>query len=180
MVKRKGFTLIELLIVVAIIGILVALLVPNAIIAIQKSKQKQTMNDIITIITACTDYITDHGEAPANGAQSGELVAGNAFINALAPTYVRSCPVNDNWNSPFLVYSGTSVADAYDIEEEDVSKGDMLIASQGRHAEDDGWTYDPANPDSGLYRITSQASFENDLINLNGSWIRGPRIGSGT
>lgn len=178
--KRNGFTLIELLIVVAIIAILVALLVPNAIVAIQKAKQKQTMNDIISIITACTDYITDHGEAPDNGSQSGELTAGNSFITAISPTYLRSCPINDNWSAPLLVYAGTAVSEAYGIEEDDVSKGDMLIASRGRHSEDDGWTFDPSDPEAGLYRITSQSSYENDLVNLNGSWIRGPRIASGT
>jgi len=177
---RKGFTLIELLVVVAIIGILAALLIPNAIVAIQKAKQKQTMNDIISIVTASTDYITDHGEAPANGNQSGELVASNAFITAITPIYLKSCPVQDNWRAPFLVYAGTAVSNAYGIEEEDVSKGDILIASRGRHSEDDGWTYDPDDSASGLYRITSHQSYENDLINLNGSWLRGPRIGSGT
>ncbi len=40
--SQRGFTLIELLIVVAIIGIIAALLIPNFLDALQKAKQKRT------------------------------------------------------------------------------------------------------------------------------------------
>jgi len=176
--ERKGFTLIELLIVVAIIGILASLLIPNALTAMQRAKQKQTMQDVISIATASVDYVTDQGEAPASGNQSGALSSGCSFASLIAPMYIKSCPINDQWGFAFRVYTGSACASVYGIEEEDISEDDVLIASQGHHGEDDGWTFDKSNSDAGLYMPSSIKSFENDLININGSWIRGPRMGA--
>jgi len=44
--KVRGFELTELLAIVAILGILAALIAPNVVTAIQKSKQKNTMKNI--------------------------------------------------------------------------------------------------------------------------------------
>lgn len=171
--RIKGFTLIELLITVAIIGILVAAFVPNALTAIHKSKQKSTMRDIRTIGVAITDFVTDNGRAPT---QDGTYDGSSPFYFLVTPFYVKTLPFNDKWGNGYRVWCG-SAASEYGISGS--LNDDFLIASFGRDRTQEGFTFDESAFGAGIFQVSSMSDFDKDLIMYNGNWIRYPRISSG-
>ncbi|RLE17299.1 MAG: hypothetical protein DRJ65_22990 [Acidobacteria bacterium] len=62
--STAGFTLIELLIVVAVIGLIAAIAIPNLINAIHKARQKRSMGDIRTVGSALSMYQRDNASYP--------------------------------------------------------------------------------------------------------------------
>jgi general secretion pathway protein G len=103
MVNRnsKGFTLIELLIVVAIIGIIAAIAIPNLLNAIDRGKQKRTMADMRSIGTAIESYAVDANVYPIAATAA-------ALAPLVQPVYIKSMPLVDGWNNAFQVASVTT------------------------------------------------------------------------
>jgi len=64
--EGKGFTLIELLIVVAIVGILAALAIPNFLQAQVRAKVARSQADMATIATCLESYYVDNNDYPPN------------------------------------------------------------------------------------------------------------------
>lgn len=104
--KEKGFTLIELLIVVAIIGIIAAIAIPNLLNAIDRGKQKRTMADMRSIGTAVESYAVDNNFYPRN--QSSVPTAN------LAPIYIKTIPATDGWNNAW-VFASSATGSQYTI-----------------------------------------------------------------
>jgi type II secretion system protein G len=101
--NQKGFTLIELLIVVAIIGILAAIAIPNLLTAMQRAKQKRSMADMRTIATAWEARATDVNKYNAAGAFLPSTSQPNGTMDSiLAPTYIKALPKNDGWGNAWV------------------------------------------------------------------------------
>jgi len=102
----KGFTLIELLIVVAIIGIVAAIAIPNLLNAVDKGKQKRTMADIRAIGTAVEAYAVENTDYP--------MAADTAAIKAVIdPSFIKSMPSVDGWSNAFQIESSATTYTIY-------------------------------------------------------------------
>ena len=151
--RESGFTLIELLIVIAIIGILAAIAIPNLLNAVQRGKQKRSMSDMRTMATAVEAYAVDNNVYPS-GQCTGKFttistVLTSTSLSVLAPTYIANPVRRDGWSN-FFMYNTSSNNQEYGFR------------SAGR----DGTSQDAV--------CTTTTNFNDDIVYSNGGFIQWP------
>jgi len=163
--RQKGFTLIELLIVVAIIGIIAALLIPNFLDALQKAKQKRTVADMRNTGTAMFSWLTDQVGAAAAGAATTDVALSDyaptnttVLSTLLSPQYLQAVPALDGWKTPYDYYLNT---------ENPLAKTVMLIRSAGRDK----------TATLSTYTVTSYepTDYDQDIVWADGFFVRWPQ-----
>ena len=107
--SQTGFTLIELLIVVAIIGIIAAIAIPNLLNAIDRGKQKRSMADIKTLGTAVESYSIDVNFYPISTSMASISSIG-ATNMGIEPIYIKLAPAKDGWGGQ--LFYGSDAAGA--------------------------------------------------------------------
>lgn len=109
---RNGFTLIEVLVVVAIVGILTAILVSNYNDARKNSRDKIRKSELKELQLALEVYKAQNGRYPAQGCGTpGSQFAGpglmtnssyascDQYISGLVPTFIQALPTDPNQES---------------------------------------------------------------------------------
>lgn len=122
--NSKGFTIIELLVVIVIIGILVALALPQLFAAQARGRDTERKNDLKNIKTQLETYFNDEGSYP-----TGTLEAERETLN-LSEADIEA----PRDNNPPYEYIPSTDGSTYVLRTELENTDDSSITSEGDNA----------------------------------------------
>jgi general secretion pathway protein G len=88
LMRQKGFTLVEMLLVMAIIGILIFILLPNVVGVTTKAKTRQVQGDLRLVQAALGEYYIKYNDFPVVGA------GWEQYLLDLRPRIIDKSPVD--------------------------------------------------------------------------------------
>lgn len=92
--NRKGFTLVEIMIVVAIIGILAAIAIPNFLLSRRRSHQNACIANLKQIQGAKEQFLLAGGTGSGEG---GAIVSGDLFGDEKYIKVTPKCPAGGTY-----------------------------------------------------------------------------------
>ncbi len=102
---EKGFTLIELMIVIAIIGILAAIAIPQFTSYRQKGYNTKAKAELKSAYTACQAYFSEH---PNGECGTTEFIAGGFTPSTDVTIEVGNIKTQAGWTATAVHTAGTS------------------------------------------------------------------------
>src|SRR5471030_156271 len=95
--RKAGFTLVEIMIVVAIVGLLAAIAVPNFIKARATSQANACINNLRQIDAAINEWALENGKSTGNTVPGPSTVS--AYIKLNSANSVPGCPASGTYQT---------------------------------------------------------------------------------